>query len=57
MTHGTQTCGTRNGRNTLTPIGTLFERFLDGDFFAPANRTVTLPVAVWHSTRPPSSDS
>lgn len=47
MTHGTHACGTRNGRNALTPIGTLFERFLDGDFFAPASRSAGLPVAVW----------
>jgi len=34
---------TRNGRPTLTPIGTLFERLLDS---APAAKPV-LPIAVW----------
>lgn len=34
---------TRNGRPTLTPIGTLFERLLDA---APAAKPV-LPIAVW----------
>jgi HSP20 family protein len=41
----TQTATARNGRSTLTPIGTLFERLLDGDF-NPAARPV-LPLAVW----------
>jgi HSP20 family protein len=47
MINGTQACGTRNGRNALTPIGTLFERLIEGDFLAPTPRTATLPVAVW----------
>ena len=41
----TQTATPRNGRTTLTPIGTLFERLLDGDF-NPVARPV-LPLAVW----------
>jgi HSP20 family protein len=47
MTNGTQTCGTRNGVGTLTPIGTLFERLLDGDFFAPVAAKPAAPLAVW----------
>lgn len=42
MTHSTQV---RNGFGTLTPIGTLFERLLDGDF--PAVVKPSLPLAVW----------
>lgn len=43
MTHSTHV---RNGFSTLTPIGTLFERLLDGDF--PAVVKPSLPLAVWH---------
>lgn len=43
MTHPTHA---RNGFSTLTPIGTLFERLLDGDF--PAVVKPSLPLAVWH---------
>lgn len=42
MTHATVA---RNGLGHLTPIGTLFERLLDGDF-TPAAKPV-LPLAVW----------
>jgi HSP20 family protein len=42
MTHATVA---RNGLGTLTPIGTLFERLLDGDF-TPVVKP-TLPLAVW----------
>jgi HSP20 family protein len=41
----TQATHARNGFGTLTPIGTLFERLLDGDF-APVARPA-LPLAVW----------
>lgn len=42
------TCSPRNGNAfaALTPIGTLFERLLDGDFTTPAAKPV-LPLAVW----------
>ncbi len=42
----TTTHAPRNGFAPLTPIGTLFERLLDGDF-APAAKPA-LPLAVWH---------
>jgi HSP20 family protein len=42
MTHAT---AARNGFGHLTPIGTLFERLLDGDFTPVAKPT--LPIAVW----------
>ena len=35
----------RNGFGSLTPIGTLFERLLDGDFTTVAKPA--LPLAVW----------
>jgi HSP20 family protein len=42
----TATCSPRNGFAAITPIGTLFERLLDGDF-SPAAKP-GLPLAVWH---------
>ena len=42
MTHAT---AARNGLGSLTPIGTLFERLLDGDFTPVAKPA--LPLAVW----------
>lgn len=47
MAHGTQACGVRNGAGTLTPIGTLFERLLDGEFFAPVAAKPVSGLAVW----------
>lgn len=38
----------RNGLNSLTPIGTLFERLLGPDAFAPFNGgRSSLPLAIW----------
>lgn len=47
MTHAPHTTNTRNGLTSLTPIGTLFERLLDGDFFAPLSSKPVFPLAVW----------